>query len=39
MVGISYSGISQLYVAATQPPSLLAITPLSVVDSSALYTL
>jgi uncharacterized protein len=39
MVGISYSGISQLYVAAEQPPSLLAITPLSVVDSSALYTL
>ena len=26
MVGISYSGISQLYVAATQPPSLAAIT-------------
>lgn len=29
MVGISYSGYSQLYVAATQPPSLKAITPLS----------
>lgn len=29
MVGISYSGISQLYVAATQPPHLTAITPLS----------
>jgi predicted acyl esterase len=39
MVGVSYPGISQLYVAAEQPPSLLAITPLSVVDSSALYTL
>jgi predicted acyl esterase len=39
MVGVSYPGISQLYVAATQPPSLEAITPLSVVDSSALYTL
>jgi predicted acyl esterase len=39
MAGISYSGISQLYVAAQRPPSLLAITPLSVVDSSALYTL
>lgn len=39
MAGISYSGISQLYVAAEQPPSLLAITPLSVVDSSALFTL
>lgn len=31
MVGLSYSGISQLYVAATQPPSLAAITPLSVI--------
>ncbi|MEZ5374486.1 MAG: CocE/NonD family hydrolase [Microthrixaceae bacterium] len=32
MVGLSYAGISQLYVAATQPPSLAAITPLSVID-------
>ncbi|HMT23328.1 MAG TPA: CocE/NonD family hydrolase [Microthrixaceae bacterium] len=32
MVGLSYPGISQLYVAATQPPSLSAITPLSVID-------
>ena len=31
MVGLSYSGLTQLYVAATQPPSLLAITPLSVI--------
>ena len=31
MVGLSYSGISQLYVAATRPPSLNAITPLSVI--------
>ena len=29
MVGISYSGYSQLYVAATRPPHLRAITPLS----------
>ena len=29
MVGISYSGYSQLYVAATNPPHLDAITPLS----------
>ncbi len=29
MVGISYSGYSQLYVAATQPPHLDAIAPLS----------
>ena len=29
MVGVSYSGYSQLYVAATQPPHLDAITPLS----------
>ncbi len=32
MVGLSYSGITQLYVAATRPPSLAAITPLSVID-------
>jgi uncharacterized protein len=32
MVGLSYSGISQLYVASTRPPSLAAITPLSVID-------
>ncbi|MCU1351084.1 MAG: putative hydrolase, CocE/NonD family, partial [Acidimicrobiales bacterium] len=29
MVGISYSGFSQLFVAATQPPHLRAITPSS----------
>jgi predicted acyl esterase len=29
MVGISYSGYSQLYVASTRPPHLKAITPLS----------
>jgi len=34
MVGISYPGISQLFVASTQPPSLNSITPLSVVDDS-----
>ena len=39
MVGISYPGISQLFVAATQPPSLAAITPLSVIDDSARSTL
>ncbi|MBL8775738.1 MAG: CocE/NonD family hydrolase [Acidimicrobiales bacterium] len=32
MVGLSYPGISQLFVAATAPPSLAAITPLSVID-------
>ena len=31
MIGLSYSGLSQLYVAATQPPSLSAVTPLSVI--------
>jgi uncharacterized protein len=31
MVGLSYSGISQLYVAATRPPSLAAVTPQSVI--------
>ncbi len=32
MVGLSYSGISQLYTASTQPPSLAAITSLSVIE-------
>ncbi len=32
MFGISYPGIMQLHVAATQPPSLAAIAPLSVID-------
>jgi predicted acyl esterase len=34
MAGISYGGISQLFVAATRPPSLAAITPLSVIDNT-----
>ncbi|MCU1366213.1 MAG: peptidase [Ilumatobacteraceae bacterium] len=34
MVGISYPGISQLFVASTRPPDLAAITPLSVLDDS-----
>jgi predicted acyl esterase len=34
MMGISYGGISQLFVAATRPPSLAAIAPLSVLDST-----
>lgn len=39
MVGVSYPGISQLFVASTQPPSLVAITPLSVLDDTARGTL
>ena len=39
MVGISYPGLSQLFVAATQPPSLEAISPLSVIDDSYRSTL
>ena len=39
MVGISYPGISQLYVARTQPPNLAAITPLSVIDDTYRGTL
>jgi uncharacterized protein len=39
MVGISYPGITQLFVAATKPPSLEAITPLSVIDDSFRATL
>jgi uncharacterized protein len=35
MVGVSYGGISQLFVAATNPPSLAGITPLSVIDNTA----
>jgi predicted acyl esterase len=34
MVGVSYPGISQLFVASTRPPSLAAISPLSVIDDS-----
>ncbi|MEO6124425.1 MAG: CocE/NonD family hydrolase [Ilumatobacteraceae bacterium] len=34
MGGISYPGISQLFVASTAPPSLAAITPLSVLDDA-----
>jgi uncharacterized protein len=35
MIGVSYGGISQLFTAATDPPSLAAIAPLSVLDNSA----
>jgi predicted acyl esterase len=35
MLGISYGGISQLFVAATDPPDLAAIAPLSVIDNTA----
>jgi predicted acyl esterase len=35
MMGISYGGISQLFVAATDPPHLAAIAPLSVIDNTA----
>ncbi len=35
MFGISYGGISQLFVASTTPPSLSAIAPLSVIDETA----
>ncbi len=34
MTGISYGGIAQLFVGATDPPHLAAITPLSVIDST-----
>ncbi|TDT17648.1 hypothetical protein BDK89_3259 [Ilumatobacter fluminis] len=39
MVGVSYPGISQLFVARTQPPSLAAITPFSVIADSYASTL
>jgi predicted acyl esterase len=35
MMGISYGGISQLFTAQTHPPSLSAISPLSVIDATA----
>jgi predicted acyl esterase len=35
MMGISYGGISQLFTAQYQPPSLAAISPLSVIDATA----
>jgi predicted acyl esterase len=35
MMGISYGGISQLFTARLQPPSLAAISPLSVLDATA----
>jgi uncharacterized protein len=34
MMGISYGGISQLFTAATRPPDLSAIAPLSVIDNT-----
>jgi hypothetical protein len=34
MLGISYGGISQLFTAERRPPSLAAITPLSVIDGT-----
>jgi predicted acyl esterase len=35
MLGISYGGISQLFVAATDPPHLTSIAPMSVIDDNA----
>jgi hypothetical protein len=34
MMGVSYGGISQLFVAQMRPPSLAAIAPLSVIDNT-----
>src|SRR3954465_1549015 len=34
MMGISYGGITQLFTAQLQPPSLAAISPLSVIDQT-----
>jgi uncharacterized protein len=35
MLGISYGAMSQLFVAATDPPDLAAIAPLSTIDNTA----
>ncbi len=34
MMGISYGGISQLFVGQTNPPSLAALAPMSVIDNT-----
>ncbi len=34
MVGLSYPGISQMFVASTQPPGLAAITPFAIFDDT-----
>jgi uncharacterized protein len=34
MLGISYGGISQLFTAQTEPPDLVGISPLSVIDQT-----
>jgi predicted acyl esterase len=39
MAGLSYPGISQLFVAQTRPPSLKAIAPLSVIAETSSSTL
>ena len=39
MVGLSYPGITQLFAARNQPPSLAAIAPLSVIDDTYRSTL
>jgi predicted acyl esterase len=35
LMGISFGGISQMFVAQTNPPDLAAIAPMSVIDNSA----
>ena len=39
MAGLSYPGIAQLYVASTNPPSLAAISPMSVVANTGASTM
>ncbi len=39
MVGVSYSGLAQLWVAQTNPPSLASIAPLSMIDDTYRATL
>jgi predicted acyl esterase len=34
MMGISYGGISQLFTGQLRPPSVAAISPLSVIDAT-----
>ena len=39
MVGLSYPGITQLYMAQTNPPSLAAISPMSIIEDTYRGTL
>ena len=39
MIGLSFPGITQLYMAQTNPPSLAAISPMSIIEDTYRGTL